>query len=164
VPLVGVAYSLGGLCNIAAIGALIKEKTSFVLVVEIICAAVNFGLNLLLVPYFGMMAAAATTAATWILKLAAYIWIGKKVYPIKFESARLAKLGALTAAVIIALALIARLTVTPLTVAAGAAVVVAFIGSWFIFGLFTADEKSKMRVALGSIISSVRRTKTGEKP
>ena len=43
------------------------EKTKFVMVASVVCAAANIGLNAIFIPIFGFIAAAYTTLACYIL-------------------------------------------------------------------------------------------------
>jgi O-antigen/teichoic acid export membrane protein len=61
---------------------------------------VNIGMNLLLVPRYGIMAAAWATFAAFLLMLVMLTIIAQRVYPFPYEYRRLARIFATTTGVI----------------------------------------------------------------
>ena len=66
-------------------------KTTVVGISTTIAALANIGLNILLIPYFGMIGAALTTAFTYLLLFIGMNYFSRQAYPIPFEYLRMFK-------------------------------------------------------------------------
>jgi O-antigen/teichoic acid export membrane protein len=77
------------------------RRTQFNWVATTAGAALNFGLNLWLIPAYGMLGAAYATLAGYILIMVLRTWNAQQVYPVQYQWRRVAVLvlaaGALTA-------------------------------------------------------------------
>src|SRR4029078_36370 len=77
------------------------RQTPFNWVATTAGAALNFGLNLWLIPAYGMLGAAYATLAGYILIMVLRTWNAQQVYPVRYQWRRVAVLvlaaGALTA-------------------------------------------------------------------
>jgi O-antigen/teichoic acid export membrane protein len=77
------------------------RRTQFNWVATTAGAALNFGLNLWLIPAYGMLGAAYATLAGYILIMVLRTWNAQQVYPVRYQWRRVAVLvlaaGALTA-------------------------------------------------------------------
>jgi O-antigen/teichoic acid export membrane protein len=92
VPLVVLGYNFYILYYIVDFGFYIKNKTYWYLIINGVAAAVNVGLNLLLIPRFGAMGAAWVTALSFfICPLMAFV-ISQRYYPLRYDIERIAKL------------------------------------------------------------------------
>jgi len=81
-PWVAMAYMLKGPYIIFLLGLLMKNKTTWQLYLEGFAAAVNIGLNILLIPLIGREAAGITTLISYsIMAIGAYLLV-KKINPI----------------------------------------------------------------------------------
>ncbi|MEX2527302.1 MAG: oligosaccharide flippase family protein [Gemmatimonadota bacterium] len=93
----GTAYLLYGLFVLMVTGMGVTKRTGPMAVIAVTGAVVNIGLNLLLIPRFGMYAAAGTT----VLANGVLVWgswyFSQKVYPIPYDWRAMAKLGGLMA-------------------------------------------------------------------
>lgn len=85
VPFAAFAYSLRGLYNSFAIGVQLKNKLGYLFVTEVFWAGMNIFLNIILIPYWKAMGAAAATAITFIGLLISMIIINQKIYPITVD-------------------------------------------------------------------------------
>ena len=78
------------------------RRTQFNWVATTAGAALNFALNLWLIPAYGMLGAAYATLAGYILIMVLRTWNAQQVYPVQYQWRRVAVLvlaaGALTAA------------------------------------------------------------------
>jgi O-antigen/teichoic acid export membrane protein len=83
---------------VLSVGLLIAKKTAFASVAIIAGAAANLVLNLLLIPAFGIIGAAAATLCSYSLALALMYVFVQKYYPIDYEVRKLAKLAGLSIA------------------------------------------------------------------
>jgi len=89
IPLIALAYIFYGIYYIVDIGVLLKVKTIYYTIISGIGAAVNIGLNIIMIPKMGMIAAAINTAVAYFLILVLMYLISKKLYPVIYETKRL---------------------------------------------------------------------------
>ncbi len=73
---------------VVAIGVGRAKRTQFNWVIAGAAAAVNIGLNLALVPRYGMEGAAAATVAAYGLLFGAMAWWAQRVYPVPYQWTR----------------------------------------------------------------------------
>ncbi len=98
-PLVAVAYILDGFYLIMLAGVFIREKTKLLPLATVIGAVLNFGLNLLFIPRFGVYGAAATTIVAYTAMVVTLYFISRRVYRVNYEFGRLLTVGVLTAVI-----------------------------------------------------------------
>src|SRR5579859_530626 len=85
IPVVALSLAFYGIYFILMVGANVKRKTWFSSIFVTIAAIVNFILNLILIPPYGMMGSAVATFIAYILlAVLAYI-INERIYPIPFQ-------------------------------------------------------------------------------
>ncbi|MDB5103930.1 MAG: conserved rane protein of unknown function [Fibrobacteres bacterium] len=88
VPLVVLGYVLNGFYYHFNYGILLQKKTKVIAVIMASAAAVNLGLNFLLIPRMhGMGAALATTLSYLYITVATYV-MAQRLHPIQFELRR----------------------------------------------------------------------------
>jgi O-antigen/teichoic acid export membrane protein len=103
---------------VMAIGVGRARRTQFNWVITGAAALVNVGLNLLLVPRYGMFGSAAATAVAFAVLFLGMTWYAQRVFPVPYQWRRV-----LTAAgVAIALTVLGKLLDVPLAVALALAV------------------------------------------
>jgi len=89
IPLMILSYLFMGLyCPAMNVLNLIMGDTRKVAVFTVSAAALNLGLNLLLIPKFGMIAAAASTAAAYMLLGLCLFISAQKAFPLPYEYRR----------------------------------------------------------------------------
>jgi O-antigen/teichoic acid export membrane protein len=66
-PFVAAGTALIGVYSILVTIIALKKKTAVISTIWILCAALNFGLNLALIPYLGLVGAALTTFLAFLL-------------------------------------------------------------------------------------------------
>jgi O-antigen/teichoic acid export membrane protein len=93
IPLAVFAYFFFGLVPILEIGIDITRKIHLLALIFVGGAALNVGGNLLLVPRYGMMAAASTTLATYVLVALATYLVSRGLHPMRLEWGRLARVA-----------------------------------------------------------------------
>jgi O-antigen/teichoic acid export membrane protein len=99
VPIVLLGYVFMGVSTNLSAGMYIEKKTGLLPVMAFAGAAINIVANLLLIPVMGIDGAAwATFAAYFAMALILYI-IVRRVYPVRYEMGRLAKIAVSAAAV-----------------------------------------------------------------
>jgi O-antigen/teichoic acid export membrane protein len=93
VPVVALAYVFQGTNRFVLAGTYIAKKTVWLAPVGLVTAAGNVGLNLLLIPRFGMMGAAWSTALSFLLMSVLSLTVSQRVYPIPYVFTRLLMWG-----------------------------------------------------------------------
>jgi O-antigen/teichoic acid export membrane protein len=93
VPVIVLAYLIHGIFLLTSIGIGIAKKAHYYPVVTAAAASTNIGMNLALIPRWGMMGAAwATVAAYGVMAILGFV-LSRRVYPIPYEGGRIARLG-----------------------------------------------------------------------
>jgi len=75
---------------VVAIGVGRAKRTQFNWIVTGAAAAVNVGLNLLLIPRYGMMGAAVATIAAYTTMFVGMAWWAQRIYPVPYQWRRVA--------------------------------------------------------------------------
>jgi O-antigen/teichoic acid export membrane protein len=88
-PLAFAAVAFGGYIVIA-IGIGRARRTQFNWVITGAAAVVNVVLNLVLIPPYGMMGAAAATVAAFVVMLVGMAWWSHRIYPVPYQWRRVA--------------------------------------------------------------------------
>jgi O-antigen/teichoic acid export membrane protein len=88
VPVVALAYVFQGANRFLLAGVYISKKTMHLGYVGLLSASANIGLNLLLVPRFGMLGAAWATALSFLVMSLLSLSVSQKVYPIPYVFSR----------------------------------------------------------------------------
>jgi O-antigen/teichoic acid export membrane protein len=127
-----------GLSSLLLLGISLARRTGLVLGFTAVAAVVNVGLNVALIPPFGMVGAAFATGTGYgVLALASY-WVGQRVYPTPYDGrAVLVILGAAFAG-----AAVGAVPIKPaaLALAVKAGVVAAFVAVVWVTRAMTAAE------------------------
>ena len=89
VPLVALAYVAVGLEMHFKTGILVQRKTMWDTWVSIVSLAVILLWNYLFVPRFGLLGAATSNLAGFVVRLGLIYYISQRLYPIPFEIGRL---------------------------------------------------------------------------
>lgn len=91
IPLIALSYLLYGAFNLMQTGIYLENQTKYLAIIVGAVAVLNAVLNLLLVPPYEMMGAAAATAISFMfLPISVYL-VTKRFYPISYEFGRVAK-------------------------------------------------------------------------
>ena len=99
-PLAFAAVAFGAYIVIA-IGLGRARRTQFNWVVTGAAAAVNVALNLILIPPYGMMGAAAATVAAYATMAVGMAWWSQRVYPVPYQWRRVATAAAVAVALVV---------------------------------------------------------------
>lgn len=89
---VALGYAFNGIQYCVAPGVHLAGKTKYLPIFSGIGAALNLGLNFLLIPSFGMFGAIWTTVISLAFVAMATVMIGQRHYPIDYELGRLTKI------------------------------------------------------------------------
>ncbi|HEU0336686.1 MAG TPA: oligosaccharide flippase family protein [Gaiellaceae bacterium] len=100
-PLAFAAVAFGAYVVIA-IGLGRARRTQFNWVVTGAAAAVNVALNLILIPPYGMMGAAAATVAAYATMAVGMAWWSQRVYPVPYQWRRVTTAAAVAVALVVA--------------------------------------------------------------
>ena len=92
VPWVALAYFFNGIHFCLTPGIHIAKKTKVLPLFSGGAAAINLGLNFLMVPRFGVLGAAWSTTVTFFFLAVATWWLSQKVYPVPHEVGRLGRI------------------------------------------------------------------------
>ena len=111
VPIVVAGYVGFALYSVLSTGIFYAQKTRWIPVISAMAAAVNIGLNVWLVPKYGMWAAAWNTFIAYALMAVVARYLTGQLFPKSFEDGRLFRLVAVFFAVFAADLLIASYNV-----------------------------------------------------
>ena len=125
VPLIAFGYALNGLDLLMTTGMGMAKRTTPMAWVAAGAAAVNVGINIVLIPVWGMMGAAVTTVVANLIMVGGEWYYSQKVYPIAYDWSRILRTIAIGAG-IVAIAVY-------LTPGSGLAGVAAAAAAWIAF-------------------------------
>ncbi len=91
VPIITAASFLQALFYIPSKGIYLQGKTGYLIPLFTVPAALNIGLNFMLIPRFGMMGAAWATLAGYAVMIVLTLTISQRVYYIPYEYGRITK-------------------------------------------------------------------------
>ena len=126
--------------TVLAIGSGRARRTQLNWVISALAAAVNIGLNVLLIPRYGMIGAAIATLVAYVVLFFAMLWYAQVVYPVAYQWRRVATVVGVAAA----LTVTGRVLGVPLAVA----IVLAAVYPLVLLGLgfFLPAELKRLRL------------------
>jgi O-antigen/teichoic acid export membrane protein len=141
-PLV-LGTAANGIATLLTTGISIVRRTVYLAVFGVLCAALNIGLNVALIPPFGIVGAAIATTIGYGALAISYYWISQRLYPTPYEPSKV--LTMLTVASL--LAIIGLLPIEPLglAIAVKLAALGAFVGISWLAGAMTRTEYRELR-------------------
>jgi O-antigen/teichoic acid export membrane protein len=152
VPLVALAYALNGLHYCVSPGVHLAGRTRVFPWLAAAAAVVNVGMNLLLIPSFGMVGAAWATVLAFAVLSVGTMVVAQRFYPVPYEYGRLARVLGVGAAVWVAAgAMRIEGGVAALALQLGG-LVIAFPVLLAMLGFFDASE----RAAVGRLVERAR--------
>ncbi len=99
VPILSLGYLFMGFYYHFYVGILIKSKTIYIGIVNGATAILNFILNWIVIKHFGISGAAWVLCASYLMMSVATYVISYRLYPIKYEWARIFKIGIVAAGI-----------------------------------------------------------------
>ena len=99
VPWVALGYVFHGLYLLQLPGVFQQEKSIWVASTRAIGALSNIGLNIYLIPYYGVIGAAIATCISFMAMALMLFGVNRKLYPIPYEWSRLLRIAILMIAV-----------------------------------------------------------------
>ncbi len=92
VPIIALSQLFHALFYHFEIGISYYKKTVYFTYINFFTAAVNLGLNFLLIPEYGWWGAAWSTVITYIVRASLCFYFSNRLHPLEFEGVRVAKL------------------------------------------------------------------------
>lgn len=141
VPVIVAAYVCFALYSVVSTGIFFAKKTKWVAGISGAAAVVNIGLNLWLVPRWGMWAAAVNTLVAYALMAIIARYLTGRLFPGSFEDGRLAALVGIFFAVFAANLVLQSLSMPiALLLAFKVLLFVAALGAFVLFRVITPSE------------------------
>ena len=147
VGLIALAYGLYGLYLMMVTGMGVTKKTAPMAWTAALGAAVNIGLNLLVIPPWGMRAAALTTVLAYSIMVAGAWFYSQRVYPIPYDWSRITRIVVI-GSVTVAIAALASPTGLLAGLAWALAAWLAFFFALVKTGTIAPDELAQARALL----------------
>ena len=92
VPLIALSYVLYGCFMCVNAGMYLEKKTKYIPFIVGGGAALNLGLNYLLIPTYGMMGAAIATVSSYLVLLIVAFFVSRRFYPVSYEWSRIGRI------------------------------------------------------------------------
>ena len=99
IPFIALAYLFYGMYYTVDVGVLLTGKTKFYAAIMAVAALFQIGLNFLIVPRYGMTGAAFVTMSSYLVLFILMCFVARRLYPIRYETGRIAKIVLVGAAV-----------------------------------------------------------------
>jgi O-antigen/teichoic acid export membrane protein len=125
--------------TVLAIGSGRARRTQLNWVISGLAAVVNIGLNVLLIPRYGMVGAAISTLVAYVVLFLAMLWYAQAVYPVAYQWRRVLTVTGVAAG----LAVVGRVAGVPLAVAILLAAAYPLV--LLALGFFLPAERKRLR-------------------
>jgi len=165
IPWIAVAVVLQALYLLTSIGLNITKRTEFYPLATGAAAGSSIGLNLLLVPRFGVTGAAVATACSYGVLAGLSAYFAHRVYPVGYEWGRMARLAVagLAAYTIAVLVIPASWPAVPGLAARALTAALVYGGLVASTGFLTAGERNRV-LRLGQSVMARRSRQPEPKP
>jgi O-antigen/teichoic acid export membrane protein len=130
--------------TVIAIGIGRARKTQLNWIVTGAAALVNVALNFALIPPYGMMGAAISTAVAYVVLFLGMTWNAQRVWPVAYQWRRVVTLGLAAVALVVA----GKLLDVPL--AAAVLLIAAYPVLLLLLGFYLPAERARLRAVFGS--------------
>jgi O-antigen/teichoic acid export membrane protein len=94
VPVIIAAYIFSAMRNVASIGMMLTLKTYYIGIITVAAALLNIGLNIVLIPVYGTIAAAYTTLIAFVIFYFVTKKLSDRFYSVNYENMKIIKLFA----------------------------------------------------------------------
>jgi len=148
VPWVLLAYVFNGAYVVFIAGAYLEKKTKHLPLVTGLGAAVNVGVNFLLIPSMGIMGAALATLASYAVMAVTMYFTSQRFYPIEYEWGKIAAIAAATAAVFVCYKLLHPVPLELHGALIKIALLAAFLVSLPLMGIVRKSDLATIRATL----------------
>jgi O-antigen/teichoic acid export membrane protein len=161
VPIVALAYVFQGTNRFFLAGTYIAKKTMHLGPVGVASAAANIGLNLLLIPRYGMLGAAWATAFSFLFMSALSLVVSQRVYRIPYVFTRVVTLLGFAVLVYLVSSLVAFPSLA-LQISLKLVLFAAFPITLYLLGFFSKGEVEKGKTLTYAILSRYRLLRPAE--
>ncbi len=146
VPWIGLGVLLQGIYLLTSIGLNITKNTRYYPLATGMAAAASVGANLLLVPRFGILGSAWANTVSYATLAGVSMWFSQRVYPVRYEYGRLAKIAVSGIAAYMLARVIVPASFRPLAgaLANGAVVAIAYPSVLVLLGFHSAREAAQL--------------------
>ena len=158
VPFISFSYILSGAYYFMQMGLLLKKKTKHFTYIVLVIAAINTGLNFLLIPIIGIWGAVFSTTISYLLLVIFIYVISSKIYYLKYQYLRIFKLFA-AAAIIYLLAYYIKIDSLVVSVSIKILLLVSYPFILYIMGFYISEEINKLKVIYSKIILTIKNRK-----
>jgi len=155
VPIVALAYVFQGTNRFFLAGAYIAKKTRNLGPVGLVSAAANIGLNLLLIPRYGMLGAAWATAFSFFFMSALSLIVSQRAYPIPYVFTRVVTLIGFATLIYFVSSLVTLPSIA-LRLSLKLALFVIFPIVLYLVGFFSKGEVEKGKTLTQALLSRYR--------
>jgi O-antigen/teichoic acid export membrane protein len=139
-----------GVSTVVMAGISIVRRTKVLAVLALVAAALNIGLNFVLIPPFGMVGAAVATAAAYALLAVLHFQVAQRYYPTPYESPKvLMAIGLATAVGILS---VVPLGPPPVAVAAKVLALGGYLALLRIFRVVEVGDIASIRALLSGVL------------
>jgi O-antigen/teichoic acid export membrane protein len=141
VSLIVAGYILFGCASFMQLGMFINYKTKYIVPIQFSAALLNVGLNLVLIPLYGIMGAAIATMLTFFCLALFSFLVSQRLLPVKYEYSRVIRLVFLS----VGLYFVSRIIDLPLvfSVVAKISLLCLFPALLYLSGFFNGEEIAK---------------------
>lgn len=153
VPWIAAGYVARYLYFFPVNSLLYKKRPGWIAALTILAAALNIGLNLLLVPRFGIMAAAVNTLIAFVVLFALVYVAGQRAFAVRYEWGRLLWLFTLALALFAVGWWLVPAENLLLSIVLKSALLAALPALLWLTGFLTAAEKARVRQVVGRLVN-----------
>ncbi|MCP3678306.1 MAG: oligosaccharide flippase family protein [Deltaproteobacteria bacterium] len=158
VPIITFSYLQHGVGNFVGWGLVMTKKTFYISINVLIAAIVNIGLNILFIPYWGIIGAAVATLFSYFVWNSLKLYFSAKYYGLYFDLKRLLHIT-VTGVLLYGVSLfIARTGTMSIDMAIKFIVLLSFPLTVYTTGFFTVTEKEHLRMLWVSLREDGLRT------
>ena len=155
VPVIMLAYIFYAAYLNFLIGIYLEKKTMYLPFITIAGMVANVTANFLLIPVIGILGAAWARPIAYIVMSIAIFIIAQRLYPIRYEYGRIAKLVVATAAIFV----LGTLPTFSYLILYKLGILLLYVIVLGIVGFFDSAEKLKLRQAIARFVPAVRGSK-----
>jgi O-antigen/teichoic acid export membrane protein len=152
VPWIAAGYVARYLYFFPVNSLLFKKQPGWIAALTILAAALNIGLNLLLVPRFGIMAAAVNTLIAFVVLFALVYVAGQRAFPIAYQWGRLIRLFVLALALFAVGWWLVPAENLLLSIVLKLALLASLPALLWLTGFLTPTEKARVAQGIGTLI------------
>jgi len=150
IPWIAVGLFFQTLFSIWSTGTIFSQKTAGIAGVTLVGAIVNIGLNLVLVPRYGILAAAITTALGYAMMAVLHAMLAHRLLPIPWEYGRTVRLGLAGVLAYFAATVTRGLGPVPELFLGGLVALVAFAAALVVLRVVRAADIARVRAVIAA--------------